>query len=144
VRIAGLLLVSLISGVALAQTIEVQNPWVSWLPTTTTAAYFTLVNQGDRPVRLLEVLCPLAKETMLMITTQTPETVNGQQEMALGMQMVPYFLIPPHGRLVLAPGGNHVMLMGLRSPLKLGERVKLILIFSDGSRMTIEAPVRRE
>jgi copper(I)-binding protein len=36
------------------------------------------------------------------------------------------------------------MLMGLRSPLKLGERVKLILIFSDGSRMTIEAPVRRE
>jgi copper(I)-binding protein len=43
---------------------------------------------------------------------------------------------------VLKPGGNHVMLMGMKNPLTAGSEVKLTLIFDDGSEMEITAPVK--
>lgn len=43
---------------------------------------------------------------------------------------------------VLKPGGNHVMLMGMKSPLTAGSEIKLTLIFDDGSEMEITAPVK--
>jgi copper(I)-binding protein len=53
----------------------------------------------------------------------------------------------PAGKAVeLAPGGYHVMLMGLKQPLKEGETVPVTLTFEDkaGKKQTIEvkAPVR--
>ena len=53
----------------------------------------------------------------------------------------------PAGTLVeLAPGGYHVMLMGLAQPLKEGDRVPVTLTFVDknGRKTTqvVEAPVR--
>jgi copper(I)-binding protein len=46
----------------------------------------------------------------------------------------------PAGRAVeLKPGGNHVMLMGLKRQLKVGDRVALTLVVEDkdGKRETI-------
>ena len=41
------------------------------------------------------------------------------------------------------PGGLHVMLIGLTRQLEPGQQVDLTLIFADGSRKQIEAPVRK-
>ena len=56
-----------------------------------------------------------------MITTK--QVRNGQEIM--GMETVAELEIPPGGTLELKPGGNHLMIMGLTSHPKEGERVKL-------------------
>jgi Uncharacterized protein conserved in bacteria len=43
----------------------------------------------------------------------------------------------------LAPGGLHLMLIGLKSELTPGQRIELTLIQDDGERLVIQAPVRR-
>lgn len=54
--------------------------------------------------------------------------------------------LPANRTVELAPGGYHVMLMGLAHPLKEGETVPIALTFADkaGKKQTVEvkAPVR--
>jgi copper(I)-binding protein len=45
--------------------------------------------------------------------------------------------------VTLKPGGLHVMLIGLKQPLEPGDMVDLALTFEDGSRIPVQAPVRR-
>lgn len=44
--------------------------------------------------------------------------------------------------LTMAPGGVHVMLINLRRALVIGDSVRLRLIFSDSTSMSVTAPVR--
>lgn len=46
------------------------------------------------------------------------------------------------GRLVLAPGGNHLMLFDLDPSLKPGARVPITLSFANGSSVTVNAEAR--
>lgn len=39
-------------------------------------------------------------------------------------------IVPSNGKLVLAPGGAHIMVMGLKQPLKAGDRFGLTLLFA--------------
>jgi copper(I)-binding protein len=53
----------------------------------------------------------------------------------------------PAGQAVkLAPGGYHLMLMGLKQPLKDGDKVPLTLEFEDAqrvrSKVVVDAPVK--
>ncbi|MBL8442065.1 MAG: copper chaperone PCu(A)C, partial [Betaproteobacteria bacterium] len=50
---------------------------------------------------------------------------------------------PAKGEAKLEPGGLHVMLIDLKTPLKEGGRVALTLGFADGSSKTVDAKVVR-
>lgn len=52
------------------------------------------------------------------------------------------FEIAADGHLMLEPGANHVMLMGLTGPLRAGDEVTVTLSFSDGSTLDVVAPVK--
>jgi len=41
----------------------------------------------------------------------------------------------------LAPGGTHVMLVGLAAPLVAGAKIELTLVFATAGMMTVEVPV---
>jgi copper(I)-binding protein len=41
----------------------------------------------------------------------------------------------------LAPGGTHVMLVGLRAPLAAGAKIELTLVFANAGEVTVEVPV---
>jgi len=43
----------------------------------------------------------------------------------------------------LQPGGYHVMLIGLKEQLMPGQQVELTLVFKDGSRAKVAAPVQK-
>lgn len=62
------------------------------------------------------------------------------------MRAIPGLDLPPGKAVDLKPGGYHVMLMGLKQPLKDGETVPLTLVVEgkDGKRETIDvkAPVK--
>ncbi|RMD87261.1 MAG: copper chaperone PCu(A)C, partial [Alphaproteobacteria bacterium] len=50
--------------------------------------------------------------------------------------------IPPHGRIELAPGGLHIMLMGLTQPLKAGETLPLHLRFLKAGERDVAVAIR--
>ena len=99
------------------------------------AAYMTLTNSSDQPVKLVGVTTPLAAYPMLMVTTQD----SGM----MGMKMTPSLTIPARGTLTLQRGGDHVMLMGLKRPLKVGETVLLTLKTADGRALKVSATVKK-
>src|SRR3546814_18254450 len=63
---------------------------------------------------------------------------NGQSQ----MQHVGTVTLAPQGTVRFAPRGYHLMLMGAKHPLAVGERVPVTLRFSAGSSVTVEFVVR--
>ncbi|MFB1489825.1 MULTISPECIES: copper chaperone PCu(A)C [unclassified Thiocapsa] len=59
------------------------------------------------------------------------------------MRRIEKIEVPAGETVTLKPGGLHVMLIGLKQPLEPGDAVDLTLIFEDGSRKPVQAPVRR-
>lgn len=59
-----------------------------------------------------------------------------------GMQQVPKFDIPAGGTLTLAPGGNHIMLIGLAKQLVAGDSYTATLQFEKAPAQTINVQVR--
>jgi copper(I)-binding protein len=58
------------------------------------------------------------------------------------MRRVRRIELPPGEDVALEPGGLHLMLIGLERPLAPEQEVDLTLVFEDGSRVRLTAPVR--
>ena len=97
------------------------------------AAYFTVRNLGDEADRLTGLSSPVSAMPMLHQTTLS----EGISRMA----HVEAAEIPAGGELTLEPGGMHVMLMELTTPLKEGATFPLTLTFEAGGEITVEVPV---
>ncbi len=117
--------------------LKVESPWVFAVPpgAKDTAAFMTFVNTSTVPVRVTGGKTDVAARVAPMITTKT--------EGRMGMKDVPYLEVPAGGRVTLAPGGDHIMIYGLKAPLKPGQNVPLVLTVKPGGTMTINALVLR-
>ncbi|MGE0725355.1 MAG: copper chaperone PCu(A)C [Alphaproteobacteria bacterium] len=115
--------------------IQVEQPWARATvgSARASAAYMTLRNDGAAD-RLLSASSPLA-ETVEIHTVIKEGTV-------MRMRPVPAIDLPAGGTARLAPGGFHIMLLGLRRPLKDGDRVPLTLTFEKAGAIAVEASVR--
>ncbi len=100
----------------------------------TAAAYFIVLNTGDMDDALLSAASDMAADVQLH------EVV--MQGGAMKMQQVPRIPVPAHGQARLRPGGLHVMLLGLRRPLREGDRYDLRLTFERAGTITVSVPVR--
>jgi copper(I)-binding protein len=49
--------------------------------------------------------------------------------------------IPPGKQVAFAPGGYHVMFLGLTKPTKLGDKLPATLVFKSGARLKVEFQV---
>ncbi|MBM7070690.1 copper chaperone PCu(A)C [Shewanella sp. 202IG2-18] len=129
----------IISGFSLhtfAAQISLVSGHVRALPPTVpnTAAYFTLKNEGAN-VKLIKAETPVAKEAQLHTLIEENGVVK--------MRQVPSYNLKAHSQLVLTSSGNHIMVMGLKQPLKVGQMVPLTLYFSDGTKKIIKLPVEK-
>ena len=121
--------------------IKIEAAWVRAVPasSTVTAAFMKFINTGDKSIRLTSASCPIAETVSPMITTK--RKVSGLE--VTGMQDVDALDVPAHGERVLAPGGDHLMLMNLKEHPKPGDKVKLILHFEPGGKeIALEVPVK--
>ncbi len=91
------------------------------------AGFMRLVNPGARPDALVGAETGIARETQIHRTTVTDGVASMQRQAAA--------TVPGGGQLVFAPGGYHLMFMGLKRPLKAGERFPVTLVFSSGARV---------
>lgn len=96
-------------------------------------AYFTIRNAG-RSDRLLRVSSPVAKSAELHVSAMT----NGVVKME-GLASVDVGSGAP---VAFEPGGRHVMLMGLRRPLKEGDVFPLTLTFANAGQVQTSVRVR--
>jgi copper(I)-binding protein len=87
----------------------------------TSAAYLTIDNAGDAPDRLLSVACACAASAMVHRT----QTAGGISSMDTAGAVV----VPAHGKVSLEPNGLHIMLMGVKAPLKAGGMQEMTLRF---------------
>ncbi len=119
-----------------AAQISLVSGHVRALPPTVpnTAAYFTLKNQGDE-IKIISASTPIAKEAQLHTLIEEDGVVK--------MRQVPNYVLTAHSKFKLSPSGNHIMILGLKQPLKVGQLVPLTLKFSDGTSNTITLPVEK-
>lgn len=59
------------------------------------------------------------------------------------MSMVEQIEIPADGMLAMKPGGLHIMLLGPKSTVNLGDEIKITLNFEDGTSVDINALVKK-
>jgi copper(I)-binding protein len=99
------------------------------------AAFFRIVNTGGSHDRLTGVTSTAASGVMLGRNTRT----DGN---AATMRGVGSVTVPAGGTLEMSPRGLDVMLT-LREPVRVGDRVPFVLRFRDGGRIRASAVVVR-
>lgn len=116
--------------------IEVSAPWSRPAAAGMNGAgYMTLANRGRTADRLTAVESPVAKRVEIHRSTMT----NG----VMSMQRLDDGVAIGAGRSVaFAPGGNHVMFIGLTQALKTGDKAPATLVFQSGARAKVEFEVR--
>lgn len=98
------------------------------------AGFLTIRNTDARPDRLLSASSPRAAK----VEIHTMSMEGG----VMRMRPLPDGLeIPARGVATLAPGGNHLMLIGLKAPLKQGERVPATLRFARAGAVQVQLAV---
>jgi periplasmic copper chaperone A len=119
-----------------AEGIVILDPYVPLLPpgVRTGAAYLRIRNAGERDMTLVTAFSPAAD----VVELHTHVDDAG----VLRMRQVKEIVVPARGEVMLQPGGYHVMLIGLPSPLLAGDKIIITLSFADGSGKTVEAIVR--
>lgn len=120
---------------ALAGSVEFNKAWARATPpgATTAAVYGTLQNTDGRAVELVSVTSEWAGMTMI----HRSQVVDGMMR----MHHEPSLNLAPNAQAVFAPGGLHVMLMGLTRDMKPGDRIPLKLHLKSGEIVTVEVIV---
>ena len=94
---------------------------------TTGVGFLTLLNSGAKPDALLSVETPGARQVQIHQSSVTGGMAS--------MQMVPSVPVPPGGRIIFAPGGYHLMFLGLTKGQKVGDTLPATLVFASGRRV---------
>lgn len=101
---------------------------------TTAAGYMTILNKGTTPDRLVEITSVIAGRVEVHQTTMDGTIMR--------MQPLPEGVAIGAGQSIkLEPGSYHLMMMGLREPLKEGQRVPMTLRFERAGQVTVELAV---
>lgn len=95
----------------------------------------TLVNHGAAEDRLLSGSTPVAAEVQL----HTMSMDGGVMRMR---QIQGGIAIPAGGTLELRPGSYHIMFMGLKRPLRQGERFPVTLRFQRAGTISVQFAVQ--
>jgi len=117
--------------------VELSGAWVRALPPgqPNTAAYLMVSNRGDRPVTIVGASVPIAK-TVEMHTTRE---VDGYQR----MERLEQVQVGAGESAEFAPGGAHLMLLGLSAMPAEGQEVPICLQLDSGDEFCTVAAVRK-
>ena len=119
-----------------AGAIEIEHPWARATAEgmANGAAYLVLKNEGKTADRLVSASSPAAAKVEL----HTHIDDNG----VMKMREINAIDIGPDATVKLAPGGLHVMLLGLKEPLKKGKAFPLTLTFEKAGAVAVEVSVQ--
>ena len=95
------------------------------------AVYVTIENRGGNDDRLVGAMTDRAAMAMVHQTEMSDGVAR--------MRMAGEINLPAGDRIEMVPGGTHIMLEGLRTPLRPGNRFEMVLKFreSGDERVTV-------
>lgn len=96
--------------------------------------YMTIVNKGATADRLVSASSPAASKVEVH-EMKMEGGVMKMRELAGGVP------VEPGKSSALVPGGNHLMLMGLKAPLKEGDKVPVTLTFEKAGKVEVTLDV---
>ena len=117
-------------------SLEIGHPWTRATPSTapTAGGFLTVTNKGTTPDKLISAKSAAA-ETVQIHTMKMEGNVMRMREQDGGLE------IAPGATVTLAPGHLHLMMMGLKGPLKQGEKVPVTLVFEKAGPIDVELAV---
>ena len=118
-----------------APPLTITAAWARATPpgVTTGAAYLTVTNDGAAD-HLLGASSPAARQVLLHAEVEE----HGMQH----MRPLESVEVPAHGKVELAPGHTHLMLVDITAPLKPDATIKVTLRFEKAGYLTVDVPVR--
>lgn len=142
VRVGSWALAALLSiGVAEAHdyriaNLEIITPWArATAPTAPSGGGFVVIkNTGASADRLVSARSPAAGAVQIH-EMKMDGNVMRMRELEKGVE------IPAGATVSLAPGGLHLMMMGLKEPLKQGSSVPLTLVFEKAGSIDVDLAV---
>lgn len=135
--IFGGLLAFCLIGTAVAETpIAIANAWSRATPggAAAGAAFFVIENRGANDDTLLGADAEVADSVELHTHIHDSGVMR--------MRAIERILVPAGGQATLQPGGDHVMLIGLRRPLVEGETFTLGLTFARAGHVAVPVTVK--
>ena len=136
-RLIATLLVAatLVARTAAADGPAVTQAWARATPpgVTVAAVYLTLDNSAGAADRLLSVSTDVAERPEVHTTVREGDVVRMRRTEPLD--------IGAGERIAFEPGGRHLMLMGLETPLVQGSRITVTLQFEKAGPVSFEAEV---
>jgi hypothetical protein len=118
-------------------SITVEQPWARATPSgaQTGALYMTIDNKSGTADRLTGASSNVADKLQI----HEMSVVNGVMQMRELADGLP---VPADGSVVLKPGSYHVMLIGLKQPLTVGETFPVTLKFEKAGTISVTVPVQ--
>ena len=143
---AVLLWVALLAGGASAATVApgivVTGAW-SRPAIGTGVVYLRIVNRGGKPDRLDAARTPVAKVVELHRSMDGSGSMDGMKMTGvMSMERVNAVTVPARGSVTFAPGGYHLMAIGLRGDLHPKERFPVQLHFAAAGWTSVTVTVR--
>ncbi|GAA1548328.1 copper chaperone PCu(A)C [Brevibacterium picturae] len=117
-------------------SLSLDNAWVKAADEGMTAVFGELKNNSDEDITLIGAEYDDAKEVQLHETLEDNSGGMSMQEKKGG------FTIPAGESLSLKPGGDHIMVMGLKKPIKPGEEISLELVTGGDQTFPVTATAK--
>ena len=132
-----LLLTSLISNVHAFESLQFEHSWIRLTPPVSknSAGYFTVSNHSEQDITIKSITTSVAEKAELHNMT----VIDG----TMAMVHMPDFTIKAHQTIQFKPAGKHMMLMGLKKPLKSDQAIEVSFLLSDETRQSVTFTVKR-
>ena len=107
----------------------VYDAWIRAAPPESSmlVGYATLKNSGDAPISILTVQSDAFRQSSIH------ETIIDRG--VAKMHELPRIDLAPGATITMKPGGAHLMLMEPRHPILVGDKVPMVFLLADGTRV---------
>jgi copper(I)-binding protein len=132
-----ILVVNFVQASNAAAQIVVSDAWIRELPpgSSVTAAYMVIENLGNNDDKLTGINSSFSGHAGIHVTQIDVDGVAR-------MTMLKELLIPPGKKIVLEPGGTHIMLTDITEPIRKDDTLKLELVFERAGVKAVYVKVR--
>ena len=118
------------------QGFEVQHSWSRPAAKGTTGVgYMVMVNRSSASVNIVNAASPMARAVEFHKSAMSGAMMT-MEHLSAGVA------VPAGRQLSFAPGGYHLMFVGLTKALKAGDQIPATLTLSDGSTLLVRFDVR--
>ena len=119
---------------AAADVLGIHDPWVKAADKGMSAAFGTLVNDGDTDVTITAAATDVSPIELHEMAMKDGKMVMQPKQGGI--------VVKAKSHHVLEPGGDHLMLMNLTRPVQAGDELTFTLTFADGRTQTFTAVVK--